>query len=289
LLSNIQFTLNSIFGLYKTQGKRWYGFSMMFAIFSTLSSVVIVSAFLYVYYQIDLMLDGAPEKSFGYLIKSGQFLTELQIYSQLIMILHISVYSIFLHNQRSSQEPITFGGFFRGIDGRTWGWYLVFALGGILVSKLYSVATVPQFPYTSNPLYALISEYQSPLMSWFLSVLQLVTELLPVLLAFLLIRMNLSAKNIRLTSKEAWTSFISLLIISLAITNFSYDILGIIQKYILVLLLIPFVDNWIPYLLVYVICLLLLAIFYLGLAGAMLFPFLYHGNKELANERFIDK
>lgn len=273
LLSNLQFSLYNIFELYKTQGKRWYGFSMLFAIFSSLASVLIATLFLFACYETESLLDnGNQMKSIAARFEYGEFLADLTIYTQLMMVLNISMYSIYLYHRKEDSGKITFGDFFNRIGSSTWKLYVLLALGGMLVSRLFVLLFTP---YGGDAFSVLFPGMHSPLMNWVLSLIQLAVNTFPALLAFILVRKHLAGKERRYTARMARTVFAAFLILYFAVSNFSYDILNFITQYIFRLVLIPFLDDWLPIMFVAVLCLFILGIFYLGIAGATIFPFLY--------------
>jgi ABC-type xylose transport system permease subunit len=166
--------------------------------------------------------------------------------------------------------------------------YVLFTLGGMLVSKLFVLLITPTSSY-ADPFSGLFPGMHSPLMGWALSLIQLAVNTFPALLAFILVRKHLSGTEKRYTARMARTIFAAFLILYFAVSNFSYDILNFITEYILKLLLIPFIDYWLPVMLVAVICIFILGVFYLGLAGATIFPFLSKPEEQAETTPLTDE
>lgn len=294
LLSNLQFTIHRIFELYKTQGKRWYGFSMLFTIFSLLFCTLVTGALLFVYYAVERMTDGTGVSVSR--IFEGMFLSnDLTIYSQFAITLTFGLYALFIYLQEQSPatDKITFGRFFESIGGNTLWLYLLFTVGGIVVSKLTGGLLNPSLHFDRDSLRqftGLVEGGFSPFMEWLFSLLQFLLNQLPIVLTFFLIRMHLSKRGLVLVNKEVRTAFFALLIVYFAINNFSIDVVYFVNSYIMKLIMIPFTEALIPTVLLIAIYVFLIALFAAGIAGSLIYPFLYHnetipsGNEDLIDE-----
>lgn len=192
-------------------------------------------------------------------------------YGSDIMVFNFSLYGIFLYRNSTSGERPSFSAFFSAIDARTWGIYLLLVLASLVCSLGidYFLNMRSSGPYRDlRPDY-----FYTPFMIYLRGVLNLLKQFIPFILAFFLIRNSLRELADFRSKSSLRAIFFTLLILGFALNLFSSQAVGIVQTLFTSLLAIPFEELWIPMVLSLVVYIFLIAVFYPGIAGALVFPF----------------
>jgi hypothetical protein len=289
LLSNIQFSIYNIFELYKTQGKRWLGFSTLFTILSTISTALLICTVLLIFQLVWMAAEGA-NISFSTIIDNPQFIMDFKSYVPFMSVMNLGIYGIFLHYKIGNPtEKITFSSFFKSISGTNWWLYFVFSSVGILVSRLLYLLLNPSPQEGLDQLITYV-DYTSNFEDWLCSIGRMVVDQLPILLVFLLLRNHFSSQGVTLSKSAAKIVFLALLILYFAVSNFSVAVLTFISGYIFSLIRLPFQEELIPTILSVSAYVIIASAFLPGLAAALTYPFLHSFEREtiLHNEQVIE-
>lgn len=287
LLSNIQVSFYNIFELYKTQGKRWLGFSTLFAVLSTIFTALLICSVIFIFQLVWLAIEGV-NISFVNIVSNPQFIMDYKSYVPFMSVMNLGIYGIFLHRKVwNPTEKITFSSFFKSISGTNWWLYFVFSTTGILVSLLLYLLLDPSHGRLDLYTYA---DYTSSFTGWICSTGSMVVDHLPILLVFLLLRNYFSSQGVTLSKSAAKIVFFALLILNFAVTNFSVAVLTFVSGRIFSLIRIPFQEELIPTILGISAYIIVGAAFLPGLAAALMYPFLHNSEQEtiLRDEQVID-
>lgn len=266
ILDSLQHTFHAIFELYKTSGRRYYGFSMGFAIASVLVSIIMSLIVITVYTAIT---------SQGVIFdfnKQVFYFNYLYNYGSDIMVFNFSLYGIFLYRNSTSGERPSFSAFFSAIDARTWGIYLLLVIASLVCSLGIEYFLNPPSTGAYGGRGADYS-YSSPFATYIRAVINLLKQFIPFILAFFLIRNSLRELADFRNKSSLRAIFFTLLILGFALNLFSSQAVNIVQTLFTSLLVIPFEEFWIPMVLSLVVYIFLIAVFYPGIAGALVFPF----------------
>lgn len=293
LISNLQTSINRIFELYRTQGKRHYAFSMVFTICTSIFSLLIAAILLFAYYSAHAIFSIYDQNPWERLTS----MVDLAWATLFVTILNMALYSLFLHRMTEKpEEKISFSSFFASIQPETWLFYCFALVIGIFANGFLSDLIIDLHRSQSGQaetMGRLLSEMQfrSPLLEWFLSIGQLALQFLPVALAFVMIRRQLIRQGVHLERKQVRTAFWTVLMLSYAVFILSGQLISFVRLYVIKLIMIPFQEMLIPGILSIALYIFLLGIFYPSLAASLLFPFLYEGKKSvvLSEETPIDE
>jgi hypothetical protein len=283
LLSQLQFSINGIFELYITQGRRFYGFSILFAIFSSIWSALLGALVVYIYFSIAYLFQINQVNPTTRLFEHGDSWFYINSAITFIIIINIGLYAIALNRfKRTPNEPISFGTFFSNIKASTWGLYFICSTAGIIAMNLLSDFATPSPNYAGGSMEQLELSFAGPSLSdLFFSFCIFLLQFTPIVLGFIVLYDSLKKDGIKLQRKEIIRTLFVTIILSLVIYIGSSLISVFINKYIVRLISIPFQEPLIPGILTLVIYVFLIGIFYLGLAGSFLLPFLYPENDKL--------
>lgn len=277
LLTQLQFSINGIFDLYITQGRRFYGFSTLFAILSSIWSVIIGVIVLYIYFTLAYTMGETRFSATQILFDSGIGSDALNYATVFIMILNMSLYALALNKlKRSTETRISFGTFFRCIPSSTWLTYFLFAVGGILFMNLSNDYITPSHQFNEVRHGFSGSSAEDILFSLFALILQFA----PVVLGFLLIQLTLKKNGNGLKKKDIWHTLLTTVIVAFILHVCTTELIEFVNDYLIRMISIPFQEQLIPGILTLVIYIFLIGIFYLGLAGSFLLPFLYHEDSD---------
>lgn len=288
LLSQLQFSINGIFELYITQGRRFYGFSILFAIFSSIWSAILGLIVVYVYFIIANLLDLNPMNVNRRFFDNGDSLIYGTNAAAFIMFINMSLYAIALNRfKRMLNERLSFGGFFRSINSSTWGLYFICTSVGIIVMNLLTDFATPAPNYVGGSMQQLTAMYNGPSATdLFFSFLVFLLQFTPVVLGFFILYRSLKKTGIELQKKEVGRTLVTVIILSFIIYIGATSISTFVNNYIVRLISMPFQEPLIPGILTLVIYVFLIGVFYLGLAGSFLLPFLYPENDKLQKRTF---
>ncbi|MES2555631.1 MAG: hypothetical protein V4604_05740 [Bacteroidota bacterium] len=278
LLSQIQFSINGIFDLYITQGRRFYGFSILFAILSSIWSIIIGGIVLYIYFTIAYTMGETRFDASQILFDSGNGAESLRYTSVFIMILNLSLYALALNQfKRSTSTRISFGTFFRCIPSSTWLTYFMFAVGGVLFICLLCDSLTPSSQINGSSLERMTRLFSgSSLDEVFISLVALLLQFSPVVLGFFLIHLTFKRNGTGLKKKEILHTLLTTVILAFVLFICASKLVEFVNDYIIRLISIPFQEMLIPSILSIMIYISLFGVFYLGLAGSYLLPFLFH-------------
>lgn len=284
LLTQLQFSINGIFDLYITQGRRFYGFSTLFAILSSIWSGIISLIVLFIYFTITYTMGESRADATKILFNSGNGAEAIRYATFFIMILNISLYALALNKfKRSTETRISFGTFFRCIPSSTWLTYFLFAGGGILFMNLSNDYITPSHQFNEVRHGFSGSSAEDILFSLFALILQFA----PVVLGFLLIQLTLKKNGNGLKKKDIWHTLLTTVIVAFILHVCTTELIEFVNDYLIRMISIPFQEQLIPGILTLVIYIFLIGIFYLGLAGSFLLPFLYHEDSDLEKRDII--
>jgi hypothetical protein len=288
LLTQLQFSINGIFDLYITQGNRFYGFSILFAIFSSLWSALLGLIVVYIYFIIASLLD-LNSMDFNKRFFDGDSLIYATSASTFIMIINMSLYAIALNRfKREITQRISFSSFFKCIDSSSWGLYFICTTAGVIIMHLLTDFAAASTNYSSGSMQQLLSMYEGPSATdLFLSLCVFILQFTPIVLGFFILYRSLKQTGIELQQKEIARTLLTVLILSFVIYIGASTISTFVNNYVVRLISMPFQEPLIPGILTVVIYIFLIGIFYLGLASSFLLPFLFHENKESAERDII--
>ncbi|HLP53745.1 MAG TPA: hypothetical protein VK151_01900 [Fluviicola sp.] len=278
LLTQLQFSISGIFELYITQGRRFYSFSLLFAILSGLWSTIIGGIIVYIYFTISYTMGETRLSANQMIFESGEGLETFRYATAFIMILNMSLYALALNQfKRSTSTRISFETFFRAIPSSSWLTYILFAVGGILFTNL-ATDFLSSNDYSNGGSIEIITRTYggTSAKDIFYSLLALLLQFSPVVLGFLLIHLTFNRNGTDLDRKDVGRTLLTIVITSFILYVCATELVGIVNLYLVRLISLPFQEPLIPTILAIVIYLFLIGIFYLGLAGAFLLPFLFH-------------
>ncbi|MDH4472706.1 MAG: hypothetical protein QE487_08845 [Fluviicola sp.] len=289
LLSQLQFSINGIFELYITQGRRFYGFSILFAIFSSIWSVILGLIVVYVYFIIASLLDLNPTNFNKRFFDNGDSWYYATNAAAFIMIINMSLYAIALNRfKRVLKERLSFGGFFRSINSSTWGLYFICSSAGVIIMNLLTDFATPSPNYAGGSMQQLLNSYEgSSATNLFFSFFVFLLQFTPVVLGFLILYRSLKKTGIELQQKEVGRTLVTVIILSFVIYIGATSISTFVNNYIVRLISMPFQEPLIPSILTLVIYVFLIGVFYLGFASSFLLPFLFHENDEVGKRDII--
>ncbi|ASS49447.1 MAG: hypothetical protein A3D31_02995 [Candidatus Fluviicola riflensis] len=279
LLTQLQFSINGIFDLYITQGRRFYGFSILFAILSSLWSAILGLVVVYIYFIIANMLD-LNSMNFNKRFFDGDSIIYATGAAEFIMIINMSLYAIALNRfKREVTQRISFGTFFKCIDSSTWGLYFICTTAGVIIMNLLTDFATPSPNYAGGSMQQLRSLYEGPSATdLFFSFCVFILQFTPIVLGFFILYRSLKKTGIELHQKEIARTLLTVVILSFVIYIGATSISTFVNNYIVRLISMPFQEPLIPGILTLVIYVFLIGLFYLGLAGSYLLPFFFHEN-----------
>lgn len=282
LLSQLQFSISGIFDLYITQGRRFYGFSILFAIFSSIWSALLGLIVVYIYFIIANLLDLNSMNVNKRFFDNGDSLIYATNAAAFIMIINMSLYAIALNQfKRKLTERLSFGGFFRSIDSSSWGLYFICSSAGVIIMNLLTDFAAPSPNYAGGSMQQLTAMYEGPSATdLFFSFCVFLLQFTPVVLGFLILYRSLKKTGIELQQKEIGRTLLTVVILSFVIYIGANSISTFVNNYIVRLISMPFQEPLIPGILTLVIYVFLIGVFYLGFASSFLLPFLFHENDE---------
>lgn len=282
LLTQLQFSINGIFDLYITQGRRFYGFSTLFAILSSIWSVIIGVIVLYIYFTLAYTMGETRFSATQILFDSGIGSDALNYATVFIMILNMSLYALALNKlKRSTETRISFGTFFRCIPSSTWLTYFLFAAGGILFMSILGDSMTPSEQIRGGSMNNMSRVFSgSSSVDTLISLAAMILQFTPVVLGFLLIQLTFKKIGNGLKKKDIWHTLLTTIIIAFILFVCTTKLIELVNEYIFRLIAIPFQEMLIPIILSLVIYIFLFGIFYLALAGSFLLPFLYHEDSD---------
>lgn len=278
LLTQLQFSINGIFDLYINQGRRFYGFSTLFAILSCLWSGIISLIVLFIYFTIAYTMGETRADATKILFNSGNGAEAIRYATFFIMILNICLYSIALNKfKHSTSTRVSFGAFFRCIPSSTWLTYFLFAVGGILFMNLSNDYITPSYQFNGGSIEDVRHMFRgSSAEDLFFSLFALILQFAPVVLGFLLIQLTFKKNGNGLKKKDIWHTLLTTIIIAFILYVSTTKLIEFVNDYLIRMISIPFQEQLIPGILTLVIYIFLIGVFYLALAGSFLLPFLYH-------------
>src|SRR3989338_1551522 len=188
LLTQLQFSINGIFDLYITQGRRFYGFSILFAILSSLWSAILGLVVVYIYFIIANMLD-LNSMNFNKRFFDGDSIIYATGAAEFIMIINMSLYAIALNRfKREVTQRISFGTFFKCIDSSTWGLYFICTTAGVIIMNLLTDFATPSPNYAGGSMQQLRSLYEGPSATdLFFSFCVFILQFTPIVLGFFIL------------------------------------------------------------------------------------------------------
>ena len=289
LLSQLQFSINGIFDLYIKQGRRFYGFSTIFAILSSIWSGIIGLIVLYIYFTIAYTMGETRANATKILFNSGNGAEAIRYATFFIMILNISLYSLALNKfKRSTSTRISFGTFFSCIPSSTWLTYFLFAVGGILFMNLSNDYITPSYQFNGGSIEDVRHVFSgSSAEDLIFSLFALILQFTPVILGFLLIQLTFRKIGNGLKKKDIWLTLLTTIIVAFILYVCTTELIEFVNNYLIRMISIPFQEMLIPAILTLVVYIFLIGVFYLGLAGAFLLPFLFHERDDTEKQDII--
>lgn len=289
LLQHLQFSVNAVFEFYKTFGKRLYGFSALFAIVSSLFTIIFGSVIVLIYSGIvnTFNLYPSSEISSNY---SEFYLFNITIVTTFLTTINLSFYAIFLNRFTTTNRfSLSFGSFMGTIKPGDWLNYFGFSIGGALVylAAQQILAFSSGMSNSAGPLSHLVGAPNiSRLITGFFQVL---LDYLPGILGVLVVYFHLKRTSVRiLTARQLISVTLTVFIIGTVLFITTSKFIAFVQYFVGGIISIPFVEPLIPSLILILIYLFLLSAFYPALASCFLTPFLYFKEEQTTEKPLTD-
>lgn len=286
LLKHLQFTLNSIFDLYINHGKKYYGFSLLFAIVGTISCFIVS---LLLVFLIGSITDAPARESLFGLSMMEHATEHYQEVFSLMIGLTMGIYALCIrHSSEDPGEKITLGSSFRRIGADTWLFFALAAIGGGLF--IYFVDDqLRNARGSGSPLENLIS-YSGIWDYWFLDIFSYVKVLLPFVLSFFIIRGQLKKSGIYTSKTNRRATFWSALILGFVINTLSVTFIAMVSRLFMTPLARFFEFSMVlPIVLTFCLYIFILSRFLPGLGGALVYPMLYEPERSISESSNLDE
>lgn len=292
LLKHVQFTLNKIFDLYIQHRRKHYGFAMTFTILSAIGSAII--SFLIVQAH-DLVYNPAGDTDRIAGIKFG-YNAEVNLQDIYTYVLGMSVglYVLCLRPW-TAERPEKPG--FSFVSSKALIAFLLAVIGGsvfilLLNAFLYAPDTSSHSGSELDRMMNLFSYGRSWWMTWLIDIMRYVKFLLPFAVSFFLLRAQLREKGIYTKKANVSSSFWATMVLGFFIQTLSVAVMALIASLIVTPVTIGLSGigtNLVVLVFVYFLYVFVLAQFFPGLAGSILFPQLYETERELPESRNLDE
>ena len=273
LLSNLQYTLHRIFEIYKAKGKSLISFTSVFVILTSIMSLIF--ALIVISIHSSFVSPSYPSTNGDSDFFNGiDFFIHLQSILLFLCIMNSGLYSICLRLFDSPKEKITFSNAFDGIKSEIWLAFFGYVTVGVIITFILNDLFVLNNPTSHYGLYASTLPI-NPWWQWIISIVQFIQFFLPFILLFFFTQFYLGKNEIKLERKSTMVRFLSVMLLSFTILLLGEKVYSVIQKFFIYPLSISFEDSLVLALISNVLYIFVIAQFYLGLSGAMVFPFLF--------------
>ncbi|GEM_PF-6091776 len=273
LLSNLQYTLHRIFEIYKAKGKSLISFTSVFVILTSLMSLIF--ALIVISIHSSFVSPSYPATNGDSDFFTGiDFFIHLQSILLFLCVMNSGLYSISLRLFDSPKEKITFSNAFDGIKSEIWLAFSGYVIVGVIITFILNDLFVLNNPTSPYGLYSSTLPI-NPWWQWIIGIVQFIQFFLPFILLFFFTQFYLGKNEIKLERKKTMASFLTVMLLSFTILLLGEKVYSVIQKFFIYPLSISFEDSIVLALISNVLYIFVIAQFYLGLSGAMVFPFLF--------------
>ena len=281
MIDNLFFSISSIFELYRSKAKSFYGFSFAFIL---LASIVSAVCALIVCWGADkLYILGYDELRFY--IWYLKF-TQLSIYC---LVIFLGLYALCLkkvEDKRIIDKP-SLQIFIKSISQNEWNNFVILLsiyliLYMITIKDLFDTSSEKTGFFNFSQNYNSTDDAKYKLYGWLNSMIQLIKEYLPFLFSFLFLARVIIGKLSWKIIMQYKNALLSLFILVFCISAISLSINDYIIKYIIKLIEVPFKDSIGPGIFSSFIYFMLGTYFCLAFAAAIYYPFIYEHKKIIS-------